>query len=292
VFLFWLATGSLQSWYNELRNYQGLDESPKCDITFDKPVIFMKLDATVNMYHHFCDFVNLWLTQHVWSNFNEDVHILDWDVSYLPHGGFFEKTFEAFTNNLPNLRPKDFEGKVVCFKEAVFAIPPRVRLSLYYNMFLESGCHGSSVFRTFRDVVLRRLGVPQRPLGQGTPERPFRVVFSSRKGTRKVVNEKELLAVAKKIPEISVKRVDYGEIPFDKQLEHSANADIFIGMHGAGLTHGLFLPYPSVRFCLCPPCVLPERSFPSSRARSCLSCTIATTVTATSISRVSPDTHT
>lgn len=40
-----------------------------------------------------------------------------------------------------------------------------------------------------------------------------------------------------------VKRVVYDRtVPFTKQLEITHNTDIFIGMHGAGLTHLLFLP--------------------------------------------------
>jgi len=31
-------------------------------------------------------------------------------------------------------------------------------------------------------------------------------------------------------------------IPFKKQLEITRNSDIFIGIHGAGLTHLMFLP--------------------------------------------------
>jgi protein O-GlcNAc transferase len=31
-------------------------------------------------------------------------------------------------------------------------------------------------------------------------------------------------------------------VPFKKQLEITRNSDIFIGIHGAGLTHSMFLP--------------------------------------------------
>ena len=36
-----------------------------CDVTFDEPVLVMKVDATVNMYHHFCDFFNLYASLHL-----------------------------------------------------------------------------------------------------------------------------------------------------------------------------------------------------------------------------------
>ncbi|CAD6195091.1 unnamed protein product [Caenorhabditis auriculariae] len=50
-------------------------------------------------------------------------------------------------------------------------------------------------------------------------------------------------AVSTRIPGVSVKIVDFNErVPFLSQLKTSSQADIFIGMHGAGLTHLLFLP--------------------------------------------------
>lgn len=34
----------------------------------------------VNMYHHFCDFLNLYITQHVNNSFSTDVYIVMWDT--------------------------------------------------------------------------------------------------------------------------------------------------------------------------------------------------------------------
>ena len=35
--------------------------------------------AVVNMYHHFCDFFNLYVTQHVNGSFDTDVNIVLWE---------------------------------------------------------------------------------------------------------------------------------------------------------------------------------------------------------------------
>lgn len=37
------------------------------------------LVAVVNMYHHFCDFFNLYVTQHVNGSFDTDVNIVLWE---------------------------------------------------------------------------------------------------------------------------------------------------------------------------------------------------------------------
>lgn len=32
------------------------------------------------MYHHFCDFINLYITQHVNNSFSTDVYVMMWDT--------------------------------------------------------------------------------------------------------------------------------------------------------------------------------------------------------------------
>uniref|UniRef100_A0A2K5XTB3 EGF domain-specific O-linked N-acetylglucosamine transferase n=1 Tax=Mandrillus leucophaeus TaxID=9568 RepID=A0A2K5XTB3_MANLE len=150
----------LQSWFAELQSYTQLNFTPiedaKCDIVIEKPTYFMKLDAGVNMYHHFCDFVNLYLTQHVNNSFSTDVYIVMWDT----------------------------DGKI-------------------------------------RVTILAR-----------STE------------YRKILNQNELVNALKTVPTFEVQIVDYKyrELGFLDQLRITHNTDIFIGMHGAGLTHLLFLP--------------------------------------------------
>ena len=68
----------------------------------------MKLDATVNMYHHFCDFVNLYLSFHVNGSFEFDNNILIWDT--IRYNSNFGVTWKAFTDNeLLHLTP--FKGQ-------------------------------------------------------------------------------------------------------------------------------------------------------------------------------------
>ena len=71
--------GPLQSWANEIANFKTFDQNQvlTCDLRINKPTIFLKLDATVNMYHHFCDFFNLYASLHInGSDFSRDINIL------------------------------------------------------------------------------------------------------------------------------------------------------------------------------------------------------------------------
>lgn len=71
-----------------------------------------------------------------------------------------------------------------------------------------------------------------------------RITFLERKTKfRQILNSDELVAELMKNQSYSVKSVRFERsTPFMEQLEVIRNTDIFIGIHGAGLTHLLFLP--------------------------------------------------
>lgn len=60
---------------------------------------------------------------------------------------------------------------------------------------------------------------------------------------RRVLNEDDLINALKRNENYEVQKVVYNRhLSFKKQLEITRNTDVFIGIHGAGLTHLLFLP--------------------------------------------------
>ncbi|XP_026681101.1 EGF domain-specific O-linked N-acetylglucosamine transferase-like [Diaphorina citri] len=121
----------LQSWAPEMLQFTQLSSPPltsnKCDVIIDQPTYIMKIDATVNMYHHFCDFFNLYASQHVNAShpdvFSTDVHIMIWE-SYT-YASAFADTFKAFTRH-PVWDLKTFTGLTVCFKNLVLPLLPRM----------------------------------------------------------------------------------------------------------------------------------------------------------------------
>uniref|UniRef100_A0A6I8RBR0 EGF domain-specific O-linked N-acetylglucosamine transferase n=1 Tax=Xenopus tropicalis TaxID=8364 RepID=A0A6I8RBR0_XENTR len=239
-----------QEKFAELQSYSSLTFKPvedaHCDIIIDKPTYFMKLDAGVNMYHHFCDFVNLYITQHVNNSFSTDINIVMWTTSVYGYGDLFSDTWKAFTDyDITHL--KAYDNKRVCFKDAVFALLPRMRYGLFYNTPLISNCHGSGLFRAFSQHVLHRLNITQ----QLPKEAKIRITILVRSTEfRKILNLDELVHALEAEPTFQVKVVDYKYrvLGFLEQLEITHNSDIFIGMHGAGLTHLLFLPDWAVVF--------------------------------------------
>ncbi|XP_065352579.1 EGF domain-specific O-linked N-acetylglucosamine transferase [Cloeon dipterum] len=253
----------LQSWAPEMRNFQALLQRPiennLCDIVIEKPTYILKIDAAVNMYHHFCDFFNFYGSLHLNAShpdaFSVDNNIILWET-FAYHSSFAD-AFKAFTKH-PILDLNTFRGEVVCFKSVVFPLLPRMIFGLYYNTPVIYGCENSGLFKAFSQFMLHRLKITRRDsehfetdkkLSTGKNEK-IRITFLSRNTAyRRVLNEAKLLEELRKDKNFRVRRVEYNrQIPFPKQVAITQNSDIFIGMHGAGLTHLLFLPDWAVLF--------------------------------------------
>jgi len=235
----------LQSWYSELQTFQELPFKPidtnQCDIVVNEPTFIIKLDAGINMYHHFCDFVNLHLSQHVNNSFLQNVHIVLWDTSDSDYWSYFSDTWKVFSNKTPT-HLRLYDGKKVCFRDAVFSLLARMRFGNYYNMPLVYGCHGSALYRSFSQLVVHRLGVGQK----GPLRDKLRVTMLARATKfRNVLNEDKIVkALNKRLgKEIELQVVSYDiKMAFVEQLKRTHNSDVFMSMHGAGLTHLMFLP--------------------------------------------------
>ena len=235
----------LQSWFAELENFMVLSDDQKCDIWIERPTFLMKLDATVNMYHHFCDFINLYATLHLNNSFSLDNNIVIWDS--FPYRSNFGVVWKAFTKN-PVLNIGQFKGKKVCFRDLILPLLPRMIYGIYYNMPLIPGCHRSGLFHAFNRHLIHKLNIKAI-----VPKNPnlVRITLISRKTKyRQILNELDLInALKTSIEDISVEIHDFNHwMPFEEQINITANTDVLIGMHGAGLTHVLFQPDWGVLF--------------------------------------------
>lgn len=234
----------LQSWAPELRyfNTSGFDISPsakECEIYVTKPTIFMKLDATVNYYHHFCDFFNLYASLHINSAsksqmYSKDVNILIWEN--LRYDSNFRIAFKAFTDN-PLLDLTSFEGKKVCFKNVILPLLPRMIFGLYYNTPLFSSCKNSGLFRAFSQFLPHRLGVKASD-NFSAPSKVRVTIIKRATKFRRILNLRQLVEGLENNGNFDVKVAEFThEIDFKDQLQTILDTDILIGMHGAGKTN-------------------------------------------------------
>ena len=232
--------GELQSWYNELKEFRTLSlGSEGCDVMIQRPVVFLKLDAGVNMYHHFCDYVNLYASQHINGSFSRDVELVRWDTGKLYYSDLFDSVWRTFSH-YPERSLSQFSGKVVCLREAMFPLLPRMFYGLYYNMPLVPDCYGSGLMKAFSKHILARLNLKRYQM-----DRQVQVTLVPRNTKfRNILNQNELVSGLKTLGIINLTVIEYnhGEISFQQQLAQTHKSDIFITMHGAGLTHLLFLP--------------------------------------------------
>lgn len=242
--------GMLQSWFSELSGYQKLEEKiparedEACDLVIDKQAFVLKLDSASNMYHYFCNFLNLYATIHLNNRFSDDNQIIVWD-NQLPRSNF-ELMWSVFSRNKP-MSIREFEGKRVCFKKVIFSLLPRMVNGLYYNTPLIPGCSKSGLFDAFNKHVLHRLRIPQNydlKSHRTTKNELIRVTMINRStAQRKLLNQNALRAALSNISSnYQVHLIDYAQLNLPDQLMFSQNSDILIGLHGAGLTNSLFLP--------------------------------------------------
>ena len=111
---------------------------------------------------------------------------------------------------------------------------------LYYNTPLVDGCEGSELFHRFSQFLLSRLNIPQYGvLADGR----LRVTLLSRDKVRRIINERDLVEALHRTGQYKVTVARFSpQVPFQSQLTISQNTDLLVGLHGAGLTHLLFLP--------------------------------------------------
>ena len=241
--------GGLLSWFDQLKDYSELPFQPSskqfCDVVVETPTMFVQLDFAGNMYHHFCDFINIFISQHINTSLSRSNIIMNWDASMRHYRDPFGDTWSVFSDQkLQHIR--QYKDKKVCFKDAIFAIPPRNPFTLYYGTSMPQHCQRSHLVRDFSDHILEGLNINRQMYTE-----EIRVTFLSRSTQyRRILNEKDLVEAINSIKDIKVSLVDYhwDKTPFSQQLERTRNTDIFIGIHGAGLTHFLFLPEWAVGF--------------------------------------------
>ncbi|ORY72114.1 uncharacterized protein BCR38DRAFT_418943 [Pseudomassariella vexata] len=113
-----------------------------------------------------------------------------------------------------------------------------------------NNCAHSQLLRTFSKRVQRHVGISDEADADNKDGDKIVVTFIDRKGSRKLVDQDNLMAALEKryinAPvRLELNIVDMAAIPFAQQVQMVRDSDVLAGVHGAGLTHALWLREPS-----------------------------------------------
>ncbi|KAI1182217.1 hypothetical protein F5B17DRAFT_201741 [Nemania serpens] len=101
-------------------------------------------------------------------------------------------------------------------------------------------CTNSPILNVFSRRVLDFYGIKDTPFRQ--KDRPIIVTFVKRQENRRLQNQTHLFAeLGRRNPHITVQMVDFAAIPLSEQLRIARETDVLVGVHGAGLTHIMFM---------------------------------------------------
>jgi protein O-GlcNAc transferase len=98
-------------------------------------------------------------------------------------------------------------------------------------------CGISELLQTFIARVLAFYSVESRPSKENIV-----VTFIDRQHGRRLVDQDRLLDLANtSLPHVEVRTADFATLPFKDQMQVVRDSDVLVGVHGAGLTHALWL---------------------------------------------------
>jgi hypothetical protein len=205
-----------------------------------------------NLYHGMTDFVNAYLAAEILELDPRETTVLIMDGH--PWSPMDELWGRVLAPSRGMVRVASLRG-LVCFERLVF-VNTGYQSPLATQWGTPNACFDAPLVRAFASRVLASFGLLEPP--PEPPKRPtitfiFRrdyVAHPREKGggvrRHKIDNENELLELARSGDDVEVRAIDMAALPFDEQLRAIRGTNVLVGMHGAGLTHTLFLPREAV----------------------------------------------
>ncbi|EOA23899.1 hypothetical protein CARUB_v10017113mg [Capsella rubella] len=223
------------------------EHSNICDVFYDVPAVFFSTGGyTGNVYHEFNDgIIPLFITS---QHFNKKVVFV-----IVEYHSWWVMKYGDIVSQLSDYPPVDFNGdkRTHCFKEAVVGLKIQDELTVDSSLML-----GNKTILDFRNVLdraywprirgliqeeeLEAVNKTAKKVGVDGPKKP-KLVILSRNGSREILNESLLVELAEEIGfVVEVLRPDKTtELAKIYRCLNSSN--VMIGVHGAAMTHFLFL---------------------------------------------------
>ncbi|OIW11464.1 hypothetical protein TanjilG_26830 [Lupinus angustifolius] len=221
------------------------DTTHDCDVKHDVPAVFFSNGGyTGNVYHEFNDgIIPLYITS---QHFNKKVVFVILEY----HNWWFMK-YRDILSHLSDFPTIDFtrDNKTHCFPEAIIGL--RIHNELAIDPSLMEGNKSIVDFRNILDKAYRprirgRIENEAQENLRENQLKKLKLVILSRSGSRAITNENLLMKMAENIGfQIKVLRPE-SKTELAKIYRILIKSDVMIGVHGAAMTHFLFLKPGSV----------------------------------------------
>ncbi|KAL8162956.1 hypothetical protein V2J09_014445 [Rumex salicifolius] len=229
----------------------------KCDVHHHVPAVFFSTGGyTGNVYHEFNDgIIPLYITSHHLKK--KVVFVI---LEY--HNWWFMK-YGNILSDLSDYPPIDFNGdnRTHCFPEAIVGLRIHGELTVDATLLVQE----NTTIGDFRNLLdhaywprIRGIIAEDKRKGLSLPPSPSyahqdtdisrkpKLVILSRNGSRSITNEALLVNVAEKVG-FFVQVVKPDSTTELAKMYHALNSsDVMIGVHGAAMTHFLFMKPGSV----------------------------------------------
>lgn len=111
---------------------------------------------------------------------------------------------------------------------------------IWQNDWSVRDCTSAATLTSFSRRVLAFYGIEDPPTPGADDD--IVVTFVDRRSHRLLRNQTALFdALKERVPHITVRFVDFEVIPFEEQVRAARETDVLVGVHGAGLTHAMFM---------------------------------------------------
>jgi len=231
-------------------------EQPRGQIQHDSVVLFVTRERGEhnNLYHSMTDFLNAFISLEMLRVRPQDVQVILLDAHGV--GRYDEVWTKVFSKRGPVLRAGDLkaDSAVVRYSHAIFSPPGYTSILLSELRERNTRCDISSqLLQAFAHHMLVNLGIIEDVLPRKRSKLAgskllvamiSRKAYAGRRVSRVMANEAEVFRAVQAHPLVlgaNATLVELSELSFSNQLRLMSQVDVLVGMHGAGLTHLLWL---------------------------------------------------
>ncbi|ETN41846.1 uncharacterized protein HMPREF1541_03785 [Cyphellophora europaea CBS 101466] len=244
---YWYNTGPakvLKMMVSLVRRGQAPVRAPFFDQQLPTVILVKREIANFNLWHNLMEIMSTMHSLDVISRWQD---VADWRVDRVHantkvmildelEDGPYHDLWHAITPS-PVLRSKDI--LTLPPSNIVISIPGGAN-PFWQGDWIDLDCSSSSLLETFTDRVLTHFNLTAASTALS---QPLTVTFIDRTTKRRLQDQARLIDTLKtRLPGHVIQVVDFAALPFRDQINVARKTDVLVGVHGAGLTHGLFLP--------------------------------------------------